>query len=70
MNRDWPRRFRGAQVTGQARSVIYPESKTQFFYKYKEVQITFNVDESGKVVSLRLRRDGKNSIGKRVGEGL
>ncbi len=59
-----------ARVTGQIRSVIYPESETRFFYKYQEVQITFNVDDNGKAVSLTLHRNGKDSIGKRLAGDL
>lgn len=59
-----------ARVTGQIGSVIYPESETRFFYKYQEVQITFNADENGQVVSLTLNLNGKDSIGKRLGKDL
>ena len=35
---------------------IYPVSKTKFFYKFVDVQITFNLNEEGKVESLMLHR--------------
>lgn len=54
-----------AKITGQGRSVIYPESETHFFYKFQEVQISFNMDEGGEVISLTLHRGGEEIVGRR-----
>ena len=46
------------QPTGQNRSPIYPSSKTRFYSKLVDAQITFNKDDSGKIVSLTLHQNG------------
>lgn len=46
------------QPTGQNRSPIYPSSKTRFYSKLVDAQITFNKDDNGKIVSLTLHQNG------------
>jgi serine-type D-Ala-D-Ala carboxypeptidase/endopeptidase len=46
------------KITGQPRLEVYPESKTKFFYKVVDAQITFVKDDTGKVTSLILHQFG------------
>jgi D-alanyl-D-alanine-carboxypeptidase/D-alanyl-D-alanine-endopeptidase len=52
-----------AQLTGQDRFEIYPESETQFFYKIVDAQITFAVEDDGSTKSLVLHQNGQNMPG-------
>lgn len=52
-----------AQATGQGRHQIFPISKTKFFYKVVDAQITFNSNASGKVESLTLHQNGLDMPG-------
>ena len=56
-----------AQVTGQPRAPIFPESESEFFYKIVDAQITFVRDEGGRVVELVLRQSGREITAKRMG---
>ena len=47
-----------AELTGQPRFPVYPESETRFYYTVVEAQITFEVDESGEVTGLVLHQNG------------
>jgi len=47
-----------AELTGQPRFPVYPESETKFYYTVVEAQITFEVDESGEVTGLVLHQNG------------
>lgn len=49
-----------AQVTGQAKVEIFPESETKFFYKVVDAQITFVKDDKGKVTELILYQNGEH----------
>ncbi len=49
-----------AQLTGQNRFEIYPESETQFFYRIVDAQITFEVEDDGSTKSLILHQNGQN----------
>jgi D-alanyl-D-alanine-carboxypeptidase/D-alanyl-D-alanine-endopeptidase len=49
-----------AQLTGQSRFEIYPESETQFFYRIVDAQISFEVKEDGSARSLTLHQNGQN----------
>lgn len=51
-----------AQVTGQGKVEIYPESAHDFFYKVVDAQITFAADGSGLV----LHQNGRDNPAKRV----
>ncbi|UCG85682.1 MAG: serine hydrolase [Gemmatimonadota bacterium] len=46
------------QLTGQGRFPIYAQSETEFFYTIVDAQITFEVDETGKVTALVLHQGG------------
>lgn len=47
-----------AQGTGQQSFALYPESQTKFFSKVVDAQILFNLDPTGKPLSLTLFQDG------------
>jgi hypothetical protein len=55
-----------AQLTGQGAIEIYPESKTDFFYKAVDAQILFKADSQGKANALVLRQLGREQLAKRV----
>ncbi|HEX3871633.1 MAG TPA: DUF3471 domain-containing protein, partial [Pirellulales bacterium] len=54
------------QATGQNKFRIFAESKTRFFYKVVDAQITFEPDDQGKVSKLVLHQNGKDMPGTRV----
>ena len=54
-----------AQLTGQAKFEIFPETETDFFYKVVNAQLTFVQDGSGKVTSLILHQNG-DQLAKRL----
>lgn len=54
-----------AQLTGQDRFQIFPESETDFFYKIVDAQITFTL-EGGKATGLVLHQHGQDLVGKKV----
>ena len=49
-----------AQLTGQARFEIFPESEKRFFYKAVDAQITFAELEAGVAPMLMLHQNGQN----------
>lgn len=49
-----------AQLTGQGRLRIWPESEVDFFYKEVDAQITFVYDARGTVTSLVIHQNGQN----------
>jgi serine-type D-Ala-D-Ala carboxypeptidase/endopeptidase len=49
-----------AQLTGQERLPIYAESRTDFFLKVVDAQLTFEKDTSGKVSAVVLHQNGAN----------
>lgn len=55
-----------AQVTGQPKVPIFPESETRFFYKVVDAQIEFHTGESGAVESLTLFQAGQKIKAKKV----
>lgn len=55
-----------AQLTGQQKFQIFPESETKFFYEVVEAQIEFNLDKEGKVESLTLDQFGRKLQAKKV----
>ncbi|MFH1616571.1 MAG: serine hydrolase [Planctomycetota bacterium] len=55
-----------AQLTGQPRLPIYPESEDKFFYKVVDAQITFVKDANGNVSSLVLHQLGMNQSAKKI----
>ena len=52
-----------AQATGQGAFEIYPKSDTVFYLKVVEAQVTFNLNEDGKVVSMTLLQGGQETTG-------
>ena len=52
-----------AQATGQEAFGIYPKSENVFYLKVVEAQVTFNLNEEGKVVSMTLLQGGQESTG-------
>jgi serine-type D-Ala-D-Ala carboxypeptidase/endopeptidase len=56
-----------AQLTGQGPAEIYPENKTDFFYKVVDAQILFRLDSQGRVNALILRQLGRDQLAQRVG---
>ena len=48
------------QATGQAKKPVFAESKTKFFYKAVDAEVTFVPDENGKVDKLILHQDGQD----------
>ncbi len=55
-----------AQVTGQMKVEIFPESETEFFLKVMDAQITFVKSESGDVVELILHQGGQDTPAKKI----
>ena len=47
-----------AQITGQEKIRIYPESETEFFYRVVDAQISFDEDQQGRVTRLILHQHG------------
>jgi len=56
------------QATRQPKIEIFPESKTEFFLKVVDAQITFVSDSSGHVTGLILHQAGMDHRGKRLAE--
>lgn len=52
-----------AQATGQGEFEIYPRSENVFYLKVVEAQVTFNINEDGKVVSMTLLQGGQETTG-------
>lgn len=55
-----------AQLTGQPKFEIFPESATEFFYKVVDAQITFHKDAAGRVTHLVLHQNGAHLEAQRV----
>ena len=55
-----------AQLTGQGRYEIFPESDKDFFYKVVNAQITFVTDRTGKATALILHQNGLDQRANRV----
>lgn len=53
------------QATGQQKFQVYPESKTKFFYKVVNAQLTFVTDENGKPERLILHQNGVDQVATR-----
>ena len=54
------------QATGQPALPIYPESKTEFFLKVVDAQISFVTNGQGIVTGLVLHQNGRDLAGKKV----
>ena len=55
-----------SRLTGQSRVPLYGESKTEFFAKVVNAQISFFLDESGTTESLVLHQNGRDVPMKRI----
>jgi len=55
-----------AQVTGQPKFEIYPESETKYFLKVVDAQITFIRNEQSKVTELIMHQGGKEYPAKKI----
>ncbi len=58
VTRDGPRLF--AQLTGQPRAEIFPQSEREFFYKVVKARISFETDSQGQTTDLVLHQNGRN----------
>ncbi len=65
-SRDGNRFF--AQLTGQPRFEIYPESNTKFFFTVVAAQISFVTDARGQATELVLHQNGFEQHAKRISE--
>ncbi len=54
------------QLTGQGPAEIYPESKTDFFARVVDAQITFKTDSKGRASALVLHQLGRDQIATRI----
>ena len=54
------------QATGQPAFELFPESKTKFFLKVVDAQVTFVSNDKGEVEQLILHQNGRDIPGKRV----
>ncbi|MCX6217909.1 serine hydrolase [Spirosoma sp.] len=54
------------QATGQSRFELFPESKTKFYLKVVDAQVTFSSNDKGEVEQLVLHQNGQNLPGKRI----
>lgn len=55
-----------AQLTGQPRFEVFPESERRFFYKVVDAQLTFSDPVEGKAPALMLHQNGQNMMAVRV----
>src|SRR5262249_7433977 len=53
-----------AQLTGQPSFEVFPESETNFFYKFVDAQLTFVKGRDGKVTGLILHQNGDKTARK------
>ena len=52
-----------AKATGQEEYEFYPKSESIFYAKEVDIQISFNLDKDGQVVSMTLLASGKETTG-------
>lgn len=57
-----------AQVSGQPKMEILPESETKFFGRFVEMEINFILDSTGKSTALCLSQGGKNYVARKVSD--
>lgn len=55
-----------AQLTGQPKAEIFPESESEFFYKIVKAQISFKRDAQGNTTGLVLHQNGVNMAAPRI----
>ena len=56
-----------ARVAGQAALRVHPKSETRFYYRAVPAEISFQVDESGRVTGLTLHQGGVDTPAPRRG---
>ena len=57
-----------AQATGQPRFEVFAEAPTEFFLKVVDAQLSFNVNEAGKVTSATLHQAGRDMPAKKISD--
>jgi D-alanyl-D-alanine-carboxypeptidase/D-alanyl-D-alanine-endopeptidase len=55
-----------AEILGQPRAEIFPESPRDFFYKSVDAQITFETDAEGRATRLVVHQNGQNTPALRI----
>lgn len=55
-----------AQLTGQPRAEIFPETETSFFYRIVDAALEFRTDDQGRVHSLVLTQFGTEQIARKL----
>lgn len=55
-----------AQLTGQRKLEIFPESEYRYFYKAVDVVLNFEKDAAGKIVAVTVDQDGSKTTAKRL----
>ena len=55
------------QITGQPHAAIFPESRTDFFFKLVNAQVSFDLPPSGPATALTLHQGGREVTAKRAG---
>ncbi|EAQ78326.1 serine hydrolase [Blastopirellula marina] len=55
-------------LTGQSMLRVYPRSETEWFYKVVDATLTFQVDKSGRGVSVELFQNGVRRTAQRMGK--
>ena len=55
-----------AQLTGQPKAEIFPQSEREFFYKIVKAQISFESDAQGRTTGLVLHQNGANIMAPRI----
>jgi CubicO group peptidase (beta-lactamase class C family) len=58
-----------AQISGQQRLQLFPQSETSFFMKAVEVQVDFVQNATGAVTQMVSHQGGRDTIAKRMSEG-
>lgn len=58
-----------AQMSGQQRLQLFPQSETSFFMKAVEVQVDFVQDTDGAVTQMVSHQGGHDTVAKRISEG-
>jgi CubicO group peptidase (beta-lactamase class C family) len=58
------------QLTGQPKFEVFAESDKDFFLKVVDAQLTFEMDDQGKVTDLILHQNGRNQTAKRTEAAL
>ena len=57
-----------AQIPHQPHVTIYPESRTDFFYKIVDAQLRFDLPASGPATAITLHQNGRDVVARRVVE--